>query len=155
MFLVSFLRGGCYWLLMCRGQGSCTLHPCIRHVGQPPPPTMKINKKNKDSVTVQAPNVRSAKIEKICCNLTIYLILGTFQNKLQTLEHFPLNISASTYKCIFNPYFCYLVVLFWFFLKYGWFTALCQFLLYSKVAQLYIYIYIYTHIHILIVHFRA
>jgi len=31
-------------------------------------------------------------------------------------------------------------------LKYSWFTMLCQFLLYSKVMQLYIYIYILFHI---------
>ena len=43
--------------------------------------------------------------------------------------------------------------LFKFFFYYSWFTMCCQFLLYSKVTQLYIYIYSFSHI-IYLVFFR-
>ena len=49
--------------------------------------------------------------------------------------------------------FCYLIascfqimLIYLFFFYYSWFTVFCQFLLYSKMTQLYIYIHSFSHI---------
>ena len=51
-------------------------------------------------------------------------------------------------KCIHNFYIVDIIVVSvcqFFFLKYGWFTMLYQFLLYSKVTQSYIYVHSFLY----------
>ena len=76
---------------------------------------------------------------------SMFVLLCFILKQLQS-DYVLLNYSISRirkkYRTIFGGTFKY----FYFFINfyYSWFTMFCQFLLYSRMIQLYIYIYIYT-----------
>ena len=51
-----------------------------------------------------------------------------------------------SFICLYVTILSFLCLYDFYFFHYSWFTVFCQFLLYSKVTQLYIYIYSFSHI---------